>query len=63
MIKVGDFEFTEAETKLTAFASHRNQSMISPYEREVLKKLAEKERRSLSEMGRFLIRQGLGLEI
>ena len=63
MIKIGNFEFTEEETKPNATASYRNQSMISPYEREVLKQLADKERRSLSEMGRLLIRQGLGLDI
>lgn len=62
MTEITVMQFSEEDKKPQAVANIRHQSMISLYEMEMLKQRAKQENRSISQMGRILIRQGLGLE-
>lgn len=55
-------QFSDEDKQIKAVANIRHQAMISLYEMKMLEQRAKKENRSISQMGRILIRQGLGLE-
>lgn len=55
-------QFSDEDKQIKAVANIRHQAMISLYEMKMLEQRAKQENRSISQMGRILIRQGLGLE-
>ncbi|MEE6030977.1 hypothetical protein ACLSY8_09080 [Avibacterium avium] len=61
MTEITVMQFTEEDKQPQAVANIRHQAMISLYEMKMLEQRAKKENRSISQMGRILIRQGLGL--
>ncbi|MEE3608161.1 hypothetical protein [Avibacterium paragallinarum] len=62
MTEITVMQFSDEDKQIKAVANIRHQAMISLYEMKMLEQRAKQENRSISQMGRILIRQGLGLE-
>ncbi|MFQ1047155.1 hypothetical protein [Avibacterium paragallinarum] len=62
MMEITVMQFSEEDKQIKAVANIRLQAMVSLYEMKMLEQRAKQENRSISQMGRILIRQGLGLE-